>query len=434
MNPTTTTSEQLDSHHDIKDDLTNLDIGDHEQAEKEIIYSSLESNSTDINYNNFQLDSADKNHLKCYARDIIDYAATEIEIKHNGVIMLTPHFRQFPSDLVTLVVSHCPEQQDLCALSLVSKQFYAIANPLLWCAPKIQDSVALDKFLYSVATFQSPMGFIIRKMDFSSPYWDDVRFYLLIPHLRHLEELNINDGIFNVNSSFRHLPRHCPNLTSVELDCSGISSATYTELGQHCHHLCQLTLTFVPYLSSNSLKFLLNCPLQKLTFIFEYSYDHEECEDMMRGLRRFTLLTHLVMDNMNGLHGRLVIEQNSETHPPWPRLSLFHIDSGDNISDSDLIPFVDSHPHLTELRFRDASMITDNSLFAIASALPYLTSLYLHRNPNISENGILKLIDKCRQLTSLTLDHCICIAWKVIQLNHEALESYRKGGISIIHH
>ncbi|ORZ07469.1 hypothetical protein BCR42DRAFT_442784 [Absidia repens] len=53
MNPTATTSEQLDSHHDIKDDLTNLDIGDHEQAEKEIIYSSLESNSTDINYNNF---------------------------------------------------------------------------------------------------------------------------------------------------------------------------------------------------------------------------------------------------------------------------------------------------------------------------------------------------------------------------------------------
>ncbi|ORZ07463.1 hypothetical protein BCR42DRAFT_426304 [Absidia repens] len=434
MNPTATTSEQMDSHHDINDDLTNLDIGDHDQTEKKIVYSNLESNSTDINYNNFQLDFADKNHLKRYARDITDYTATEIEIKQNGVIVLIPHFRQFPSELVTWVVSHCPEQQDLCALSLVSKQFYTIANPLLWCAPKIQHSAVMDKFLYSVATFQSPMRFIIRKMNFSCPQWNDVHFSLLIPHLRHLEELNINGGVINVKESFRHLPRHCPNLTSVELDVGTISSAAYTELGLHCHHLCQLTLRFIPYLSSDSLKFLLNCPLQKLTLIFIYCHEQQKCEDMMRGLWQFTLLTHLVMKNMNGLHGRLVVQKNSEIHPPWPRLSLFHIDSGDMITDSDLTSFVNSHPHLMELRLGRANLITDSSLFAIASALPYLTTLYLDCSTTISENGILKLIEKCFQLTSLTLINCTRIPWKVTQLDHEAIESYRKGGISIINH
>ncbi|ORZ07460.1 hypothetical protein BCR42DRAFT_426301 [Absidia repens] len=434
MNPTATTSEQLDLHHNINDDLTNLDIGDYDQTEKEIIYSSHESNSTDINYSNFQLNFADKNHLKRYARDITDYTATEIEIKHNGVIVLIPHFRQFPSELVTWVVSHCLEQRDLWALSLVNKQFYTIANPLLWCAPKIQHSAALDKFLYAVATFQPPMGFIIRKMDFSCPQWNDVHFSLLIPHLRHLEELNINSDTSIVNTSFRHLPRHCPNLTSVELYCRGIPSAALTELGQHCHHLCQLTLRSVPYLSSDSLKFLLNCPLQKLTFIFRGCYNQEECEDMMRGLRRFTLLTHLVMSNIYARQGRLVIQQNCVIHPPWPQLSLLHIDSGQNIADSDLIPFVNSHPHLMELRLKDASMITDTSLFAIASALPYLTTLYLDCNPNISENGILKLIEKCLQLTSLTLNYCTRIARKVTQLDHEAIESYRNRTTPIINH
>ncbi|ORZ06516.1 hypothetical protein BCR42DRAFT_427274 [Absidia repens] len=434
MNPTATTSEQLDSHYDIKDGLTNLDIGNHDRTEKEIIYSNHESNSTDINYNNFQLNFADKNHLKRYARDITDYTATEIEIKHNGVIVLTPHFRQFPSELVTLIVSHCLEQRDLWALSLVSKQFYTIANPLLWCAPKIQHSVALDKFLYSVATFQPPMGFIIRKMNFSCPQWNDVHFSLLIPHLRHLEELNINGSVLNVKESFRHLPRHCPNLTSVDLECSTISSAAYTELGLHCHHLCQLTLRFVPYLSSDSLKFLLNCPLQKLTFIFNYCHEQKKCEDMMRGLWQFTLLTHLVMKNMNALHGRLVMQQNSEIHPPWPRLSLLHIDSCDKITDSDLTSFANSHPHLMELRLGRADLITDSSLFAIASALPCLTTLYLNCNTTISENGILKLIEKCLQLTSLTLMHCTRIPWKVTQLDHEAIESYRNGGIPMINH
>ncbi|ORY96970.1 hypothetical protein BCR42DRAFT_457602 [Absidia repens] len=342
MNPTATTSEQMDSHHDINDDLTNLDIGDHDQTEKKI-YSNLESNSTDINYNNFQLDFADKNHLKRYARDITDYTATEIEIKHNGVIVLIPHFRQFPSELVTWVVSHCPEQQDLCALSL----------------PR-----------------SSRQWVYYSQNDFSCPQWNDVHFSLLIPHLRHLEELNINGGVINVKESFRHLPRHCPNLTSVELDVGTISSAAYTELGLHCHHLCQLTLRFIPYLSSDSLKFLLNCPLQKLTFIFIYCHEQQKCEDMMRGLWQFTLLTHLVMKNMNGLHGRLVVQKNSEIHPPWPRLSLFHIDSGDMITDSDLTSFVNSSSSYGTPSWA-CHLITDSSLFAIASALPYLTTLYL---------------------------------------------------------
>ncbi|CAO3601037.1 unnamed protein product [Absidia cylindrospora] len=246
--PDATCSEQSD----IKDKLTNLDIADHDQVENEIIYTSLELDSTDTNYNNFELDFADKNHLKHYAHEIIDYTATEIQIKHNGTVFLTPHFRQFPSELVSLIVRYCLEQQNLCALSLVSKQFYVIANPLLWHAPKIPDDTAVDKFLNSVAKCRSltTTGFI-RKMEFSSNHWNNICFSLLIPHLCHLEELTICSSVSIDNTSFRHLPRHCPNLKSLQLNFRCISSTTFAELGKHCYQLRQVTLISTTYISSS---------------------------------------------------------------------------------------------------------------------------------------------------------------------------------------
>ncbi|ORZ11610.1 hypothetical protein BCR42DRAFT_440640 [Absidia repens] len=399
MNPTTTTtSERLNLSHDIEDDLANLDMADHGQDEKEIIYSSLESESTEINCNNFQLDFADKNHLKRYAHEIIDYTASGIEIKHNGAILITPRFRQFPSELVSLIVRDCFEQQDLCALSLVNKQFYAIANPLLWYAPKIQDGITVENSLPPLPSAS-----------------------------RQREELNINRDASIKYDSFRHLPCHCPNLTSVELDCGSISSTAYTELGQHCLHLRQLTLNSIDYLYSFSLGSLVSCPLQKLTLNFQlYRKDRNE-DHIVRDIRQLTLLTHLKINNCNDRAGKLLIQQKSNIPPPWPRLTLLHIHSCHDTSDSDLIPFVNSHPLLTELRLMMVSSITDNSLLAIGSTLSYLTTLYLHHSQYISEDGIFKLIGKCRQLTSLTLDYCSGIALMKLELDREALENYRQG-------
>ncbi|CAO3601039.1 unnamed protein product [Absidia cylindrospora] len=298
---TATNSEQSDSHHDIKDKLTNLGIsdqGDQDRTEKEIVYTSVEFDSNDVNYNNFHMDFADMNILKYYAHGIIDYTDTEIQINRNGAILLTPHFRQFPSELVSLIVSHCHEQQQtLCALSLVSKQFYAIANPLLWDAPKIPDDTAVDKFLNSVAKCRSltTTGFI-RKMEFSCTGWDNIHFSLLIPHLHHLESLTITNDTSIEDASFRHLPRHCPNLASLELDCRRISSSVFTELGQHCHQLRQLKLTCTSYITSTTFEHLVTCPLQKFTLTFIPPINNQyRLQDMLRALMKFTQLTHLVI-------------------------------------------------------------------------------------------------------------------------------------------
>ncbi|CAO3601036.1 unnamed protein product [Absidia cylindrospora] len=434
--PTSTSSEQSDSHRDINDKLSNLGIavhGNQDQTEKEIVYTSLEFDSNDVNYNNFHMDFADMNHLKHYAHGIIDYTDTEIQINRNGAILLTPHFRQFPSELVLLIVSHCLEQQTLCALSLVSKQFYAIANPLLWHAPKIQNGTILDKLLTSVTKVQSPTGCFIRKMEFSCSQWDNIRFALLITHLRHLEELKITNDTSIEDASFRHLPRHCPNLASLELDCRRISSSVFTELGQHCHQLRQLKLTCASYITSATFEHLVTCPLQKFTLTFIPPINNQyRLEDMLRALMKFTQLTHLVINNTSTGHGGVIFQQNSDIHPPWPRLSLLHVESCETLSDNDLIPFINSHPHLTELRLRALMTITDNSLLAIGSALSCLTTLYLDNNRYISQDGILKLIRNCRQLTSLTLDHCDRIARNKMELDQEALDGIREGRRTII--
>ncbi|CAO3601042.1 unnamed protein product [Absidia cylindrospora] len=429
-------SEQSDSHHATKDKLTNLDINDHDQVEKEITYTSFESDSTITNYNNFQLDFADKNHLKRYAHEIIDYTATEIEIKHNGAILFTPHFRQLPSELVSLIVGYCLEQHDLYALSLVNKQFHAIANPLLWRTPKLIHETAVVKFLNSISKLPSPTRLFIRKMELLSVmFWNKVRFSLLLPHLCHLEELTIISDESIKDTSVTQFPHHCPNLTSLELDCLGISDTLFTALGENCHQLRQLTLTFSLYQSSYSLDLLVPCPLQKLTLTF-----HPRCyylrrrRDMIRGLTKFTLLTHLVMNDLYAGHGRLLFQRNGSIDPPWPRLSLLHVDSCENLSDSDLIPFVNSHPHLMDLRLGHVNIITDRSLLAIGSALSCLTTLYLHYNRHISEDGLFKLIRNCRQLTFLTLDHCDRIARNKMELDQNALDSIREGCITTINH
>ncbi|CAO3601041.1 unnamed protein product [Absidia cylindrospora] len=434
ITPDATSPEQSDSHHDIKDKLTNLDVDDHndnhDQVEKEIIYTSFESDSTATNYNDFQLHFADKNHLKHYAHEIIDYTATKIDINQNGAILLTPHFRQLPTELVSLIISYCFEQHDLFALSLVNKQFHAIANPVLWYAPKIQHDTERIKFLNSVVKFPSPTGGFIRKMEFSSIHWTSICLSLLIPHLHHLEELIITINIYIDDANLSHFPRHCPNLTSLQLNCLGISnSSVFAELGQHCHQLRHLTLTLTRYISfSPSFASFTTCPLKTLTLNFLRRYNNPRaCLGMMRGLMKLTQLTHLVIINLHACHGRLLFQRHGDIHPPWPDLALLYIGSCENLSDNDLIPFINSHPHLTELRLWNAKAITDRSLLAIGSALSGLTALYLHQNRHISEEGILRLIKKCRQLTSLTLDHCERIAQKTIELDQEALDSYREG-------
>ncbi|CAO3601040.1 unnamed protein product [Absidia cylindrospora] len=410
IKPTATSSEQSGLHHDLKDKLTNLDIDDHHQAEKEITDSS------------FEVDFTDKNHLKHYAHEIIEYTATKIDINQNGAILLTPHWRQLPSELVSLIVSYCPEQRDLYALSLVNKQFHAIANPLLWCAPKLQTHTAMIKFLNCIAKLQSSTWLFIRKMDYLCSHSNSNRISLLIPHLRHLEELRLI-----------HHAHYCPKLARIGIDCLGNSLEVFTTLGQHCHHLRQLTLSSTRYIAYHFLELLVHCPLQKLTLSFQHRHQLG-FEYIVRGLMKFNLLTHLVIYNLYTGHGSLLFQESSDIDPPWPRLSLLHVESCETLSDNDLITFVNSHPHLTELRLRNVKSITDHSLLAIGAALSSLTTLYLHQSRQISEDGILKLIKKCRQLTSLTLDHCGRIAHKKMELDQNALDSIRKGRITTINH
>ncbi|ORY95187.1 hypothetical protein BCR42DRAFT_457622 [Absidia repens] len=68
--------------------------------------------------------------------------------KSDGTVIITPHPRQLPNEILARIIHHIDEttqpayilfgsrhpdqQRDLHACTLVNRQFYALANPLLW--------------------------------------------------------------------------------------------------------------------------------------------------------------------------------------------------------------------------------------------------------------------------------------------------------------
>ncbi|ORZ07320.1 hypothetical protein BCR42DRAFT_455998 [Absidia repens] len=166
-----------------------------------------------------------------YAENIL----RDEQVKPNGTVTITPHFRQLPNEILLADDRYARgRQRNIYTWTLVSKQFYAIANPLLWIEPvlnivdpSINVRRRMQQLLDGLAVTQQPLGDYVRTLVLSNSFCSDTDLLRLMPYIRH---------------QHTRLSTHCPHLTSLTLSNIFLSDATFRALGQHCHQLNDLTL------------------------------------------------------------------------------------------------------------------------------------------------------------------------------------------------
>ncbi|ORZ05664.1 hypothetical protein BCR42DRAFT_178766 [Absidia repens] len=365
-----------------------------------------------------------------------------IQIKLADNVMQRP----LPNEIVALIVHHVDypeceprlnddrqmaEQRELYTFTLVNKQFYAIANPLLWQEPVVGlDSTFLQRLLdcLTATTNQQPLGHHIKKLHLHNTTCTDHQLLLLMTHIPHLETLLIENKRYPDNNdassvltplpspplisnvSLQFLPRCCSQLTVLEIHSIHLLEPTARAIGQHCHHLRQLTLHLnaVPWQPLFSA--LTHCPLALLSIT---SYERATVtltETMaMDMLTNFPGLTSFKMNSFDpsGLLMTLAHTTLTTFPSPWPHLKKLDLTRYVTLGENNLalIRFIKTHPHLEYIRLGHA-VLTDRSLDAMAMSLPDLHELHLLRVKGISADGVRQLIRHCLGLKVVCLAKC----------------------------
>ncbi|CAO3593638.1 unnamed protein product [Absidia cylindrospora] len=369
----------------------------------------------------------DAKQMKRYAEELLQHERSTIKVKSDGTVIITPHPRQLPNEILEHIINylleetdsnmHRPDsrqmdqQLDLCTCTLVNKQFYAIAHPLLWREPVFEfDPTQLQRMLdcLATATTKQPPGHHIKRLELDFITCTDTELLLLMTHIPHLETLSLanpngTDTYLPITStSLQHLPRYCSKLTSLSLSHIRLSEATIRAVGQHCHQLTKLELYCVVGLRDDFLSALSNCPLKKIRYC--HVGERILTEKLVMDMTRFQDLTELNLTIFEPSSVIMTIANN--TTAPWPRLKILNLGQCDAIDDATFICFIKSHPHLQVIRL-DGATLTDASLDAMAVSLRDLRRLILIKVNSISSGGVRRWIhNSCQRLVSAKFQDC----------------------------
>ncbi|ORZ07077.1 hypothetical protein BCR42DRAFT_426324 [Absidia repens] len=386
--------------------------------------NQYESDDTEHGYCHFT--RGDIKQIKRYTEEILQHERSTIQVKSDGTVIITPHPRQLPNEILARIIHHIDEttqpayilfgsrhpdqQRDLHACTLVNRQFYALANPLLWQELEFHDTIHLQRLLDGLAASEQSLGNHVRKIQLNNVACTDAQLLLLMTHVRHLETLSLENVNFTndfppiTNTSLQHLPRYCSQLTSLKLFNIGLSDATIRAIGQHCRRLCQLTLC--GYLSDDGLATLASCPLQRLQ-LFHEDIENMLTEKMVMDMIRFQDLTHLDLSLFEPSSLIMTISNNKiTTGVPWPHLKYLSLDLCYDIDDATLICFIKTHPHLQEIRLKEARALTDASLAAMAVSLCDLRRCIFEMMNGISSRGARQWIQNCQRLKRVQFRQC----------------------------
>ncbi|CAO3588586.1 unnamed protein product [Absidia cylindrospora] len=395
--------------------------------------SALQSNSVDNG------DSTDS-HTQQMKRYAEDHEKSTIQVKPDGTGIITPSFRPLPNEILARIIDYVLElpngqlflrhiyqhtqQRDLYTWTLVNRQFYAIANPLLWQEQLLDGMVQpghMQRLLDCLAvTQQHSLGHYIRTLSFNDTSCTNDEFLRLMPYIRHLTSLKIENMTFATNlhaitnQSLQHFPRHCPHLTSLTLINIYLSQATIHTIGQHCHQLVDFTLISADGLWFDTFCALSCCPLEKLTLTYDADQfrDDEQrkttggilTENMVMDMTRFQDLTHLILKGF-ATCSLIITQNNNNNNICWPCLNTLELGDGDTIDDTTWIHFMQLHPHLASIELSNAHL-TDASLDAMAVYLGDLSSLVFNHVDGISSVGVRRLIRNCTQLVYAGFNAC----------------------------
>ncbi|ORZ06216.1 hypothetical protein BCR42DRAFT_173354 [Absidia repens] len=329
------------------------------------------------------------------------------------------------------------EQQDLYHCTLINKQFYAIANPLLWEAPVLyMDPKRLHQLLDCLARSteqqqqqQKPLGHFIRTLVLYNTFCTDTQLLQLMPLIPHVTMLSIQNDRYAMgeldalpmitNTSLQHLPFYCSQLTSLDLSFIHLSTATVHALGHHCHQLGDLVLFFDTKPPEGLFSTLGHCPLETLRITGNGQTHCGLTVTMaMDMIARFQHLTSLELTHIDPFNLIMKLAQNNNNNindgenkttrtcaVPWPHLKTLDIEPCYELDDATFIAFINTHPHLQQIHVM-APHLTDASLDAMAAHLGDLRDVYFSGMDEISMDGVCRLVRHCPRLVSMRFRSC----------------------------
>ncbi|CAO3593727.1 unnamed protein product [Absidia cylindrospora] len=372
------------------------------------------------------------------ATEILGRNTNTFKCQPDGTIVIQPRYRQFPTEIVAMIVDHVcdfDDQRDLHACSLVNKQFHKVSNPLLWQSPKLNNELSLDRLVTYLSVAESPSLLTkqIQTLRVHGKHWTDAYLLLLLPYLRHLETLNIGDYTSKYNTtnitdqSLKHLPRHCRRLKLLDMTRISLSHQFFLHLGQHCPQFNALALDHCPHLPPNIFKLLDACPLDCVFFNYQDSPLGIMYGELVTDIAQLDSITTLTPHGLSSLHTKLLIDQATSRPSSWPHLSELTLSNATTLDDATLIPFLRSHPRLDDILLSSAHSIrgvTDATLDAMVTSLPDLSKVSLTNFPNTSPDGFRRLVRGAPKLQLLTLVNACHVDNKV--LDPTALDKVRQ--------
>ncbi|CAO3588535.1 unnamed protein product [Absidia cylindrospora] len=285
--------------------------------------------------------------------------------------------------------------------TLVNKHFYTVLNPLLWRTVELYYDEALEKWLNCLGDARDPLlGRHVREL---TPFFEglnDTIFLFLIKQLPLLQKFSIEPESGFTDISIQRLARHCPNLTYLHPMMSSVSQQSIVTLAQHCHQLSTLRLDCCDALcSSDFFAMIVHFPLKYLEVDLQDMTDLNEpsiADKAVLDLAAFDRLTFLeISDSPSSFIERIItLGKDRSGNIPWPQLYHFYIsETYTNVTDQQLITFLQSHPKLTTVSL-NSNVFTDTALHAIPTLLPKVTSLSLSSN-QFSHRAIRRLAYQC---------------------------------------
>lgn len=320
--------------------------------------------------------------------------------------------RQFPTELVKLIVAHVNTSKDLYQWALVSRLFNAIVTPQLWHAP-LGNRYLIFGTAYSLLDClrfggDRHLGHHIRKLKFGR---SDVLQYVLqvLGHTPLLEELTLRRLDLR-KPDILWITQHCPQLRILQLWATYITDDIIRPLGDLCY-LHHLELVSCTRLTAQALQ-----TVEHLTTLLIHDCALALDNRSAIYIQRLTQLTRLeITTPFGGTTGKFMNKLCPPNSNFLPLLQQFSISGSpeDPVGDAVLIPFIKSHPLLIDLTVAHCA-ITYTTLVMLACQLPRLQRLDISgcritgvllpsQGMLLPSQGVRLLIQTCTRLTVLRL-------------------------------
>ncbi|CAO3601178.1 unnamed protein product [Absidia cylindrospora] len=301
-------------------------------------------------------------------------------------------------EIISLIISHVADK-DLLACSLTNKAFHEAANPLLWRSIYMSSAESLNLLLRGIVASQPcySLGLHIRTVNFVS-FLNDGLLESFLPHVPHLEEVFFQFETGITDTSLASLAQTCPQLKRLDLDATqALTRLSAARLGEHCQQLTHLSFHDCRDVPVDILAPFAACPLQSLAIDGYWMNIQQSVMD----LTRLSRLQHLIILDASPECVTAIV--STAAGAAWPHLSSISLGTCATLRDHHLIPFIQSHPALTNIALERASKVTNHTLDAMADTI---TMLDIPHATSITTQGIRRLIRRCPHLTFISVYQC----------------------------